>query len=48
MLEATQAYKAAIVGDSRMMLLKAVIEIIDPDITYGSVSSSGAEPFSNP
>lgn len=48
MLEATQAYKAAIVGDSRMMLLKAVIEIIDPDITYGSVSSSGAEPFSKP
>ena len=48
MLEATQAYKAAIVGDSRKMLLKAVIEIIDPDITYGSVSSSGAEPFSKP
>ena len=33
MLEITDGYKSAIVGDVRRMLIKAVIEIYDPDIT---------------
>ena len=48
MLNSSQAYKAAIVGDSRMMLLKAIVEIIDPDIVLGTATSSSAEAFSKP
>lgn len=48
MLNATQGYKAAIVGDSRRMLLKAIVEIIDPDTVLGTATSSGAEAFSKP
>lgn len=48
MINASKEYKAAITGDSRRMLLKAVIEIVDPDITYGSHQSSGQARFSRP
>lgn len=48
MLEASKEYRAAITGDSRRMLLKAVIEIVDPDIVYGSHQSSGQARFSRP
>ena len=41
MISSTTAYQAAIVGDTRRIYLQAVIDIIDPDITYGIVSSSG-------
>lgn len=41
MISSTTAYQAAIVGDTRRIYLQAVIDIIDPDITYGTVSSSG-------
>lgn len=41
MLDASTAYQAAITGDVRRIFLKAVIDIIDPDIVYGTVSSSG-------
>ena len=37
MINASDAYRAAIVGDSRRMILKAVIDIIDPDIVYGEI-----------
>jgi hypothetical protein len=40
-ISSTTAYQAAIVGDTRRIYLQAVIDIIDPDITYGTVSSSG-------
>lgn len=48
MLEITDGYKSAIVGDVRRMLIKAVIDISDPDMTFGTVTSSGAELFSKP
>lgn len=48
MIKTSEEYKAAITGDSRRMLLKAAIEIVDPDIVYGSHQSSGAARFSRP
>lgn len=48
MLEITDGYKSAIVGDVRRMLIKAVIDISDPDMTFGEVKSSGEASFSNP
>lgn len=46
MINSTAAYSAAITGDARRMMLKAVIDIIDPDITYGSGNSSGQTAYS--
>lgn len=46
MLEITDGYRAAVVGDVRRMLIKAQLEIVDPDITYGTVNSSGEAAFS--
>lgn len=46
MLSITDGYKTAVVGDVRRMLIKAQLEIVDPDITYGTVNSSGAASFS--
>lgn len=43
MISATQSYKKAIVGDTRRIFLRAVIDIIDPDIVYGTMDSSGPE-----
>ena len=40
MINSTPEYKAAIVGDSRRMYIKAKVHIVDPDIVYGSVSGS--------
>ena len=48
MLEQSAAYKAAITGDTRRILLLAVIDIIDPDITFGTATSSGSAPWSKP
>ncbi len=48
MLEITDGYRSAIVGDVRRMLIKAVIDISDPDMTFGDVSSSGEASFSKP
>lgn len=46
MLDTSQSYYAAITADARRILLLALIDIIDPDITYGTTTSSGAAPFS--
>lgn len=46
MIESTAEYKAAITADARRILLKAVIDISDPDIVYGAITSSGEAPFS--
>ena len=46
MLSITDGYKSAVVGDVRRMFIKAQLEIVDPDITYGTVNSSGAAAFS--
>lgn len=48
MIKMGEAYNAAISAVSRRVLLKAVIEIIDPDIVYGPAESSGSEAFSKP
>ena len=48
MIESTAAYKAAVTGSGRRVLLKAVINIIDPDIVYGAAQSSGESLYSKP
>lgn len=48
MISTSAAYRAAITGDTRKMLLRAVIDLIDPDIIYGTVASSGAAPVCDP
>ena len=46
MIKSTDAYKAAIVGDSRRIYLRAAIDIIDPDITYEENTAENAAAFS--
>lgn len=46
MIKATDAYKAAIVGDSRRIYLRAAIDIIDPDITYEENTAENAASIS--
>lgn len=48
MLECTDGYKSAIVGDTRRMYIKALLDIIGPDIVYGASNGSGAEAWSKP
>ena len=48
MLERSAPYHAAITGDVRRILLRAVIDIISPDIVYGTAGSSGEAAFSMP
>ena len=47
MIEATSAFRSAIVGKTRRIYLKAVVDISDPDMTIGAVTSSGLAPWSN-
>lgn len=47
MLKASTAFQAAVVGDARRMMLKAIIDISDPDLVFGSTASSGAAPISH-
>ena len=46
MIEATSAFRSAIVGKTRRIYLKAVVDISDPDMTIGAVTSSGLAPWS--
>lgn len=46
MIECSGGYREAIVGDSRRIYLRAVIDIIDPDIRYGAVGSQSEAAFS--
>lgn len=48
MIDASQAYKTAITGDARRIFLKSVIDIIDPDIAFGSATSSGFAAIAKP
>lgn len=41
MQSATSEYAAAIVSGYRRILPRAIIDIVDPDITYGAVTASG-------
>lgn len=46
MIESSAAYQQAIVGDARRIFLKAIIDIIDPDIVYGVGESGGESAYS--
>lgn len=46
MIKHNEAYEAAITGDTRRILLKAVIDLISPDLRYSTVQSSGLTAFS--
>lgn len=48
MIESSAEYKAAVTADARRTLLKAVIDIIDPDISFGTASGSEEAAFSKP
>ena len=47
MLEISDGYRSAIVGDVRRMLIKAVIDISDPDMVYGEAQGSPQARFSS-
>lgn len=47
MIKSGQAYHAAITGDARRVLLRAVIDIISPDIVFGTGETSGQILWSN-
>ena len=42
----SEAYPAAITGTKRRIIARAVLDLIDPDMTYGTVTSSGADAYS--
>lgn len=44
----SDGFNAAIIGVSRRILAKAVVDIVDPDITYGESVGSGAAPWAKP
>lgn len=46
MISASAEYRKAIVGDSRRMLLRAIIDIVDPDIVYGEAQSESKSKYS--
>ena len=48
MIKSSEAYRAAITGDTRRILLRAVIDLIDPDIVYGVGATSGQSIYSKP
>ena len=48
MIKSSEAYRAAITGDTRRILLRAVIDLIDPDIVYGVGAASGQSVYSKP
>lgn len=46
MIKSSAAYQAAITGDARRILLRAIIDLISPDIVYGAGATSGQIPWS--
>lgn len=46
MIKSSEAYRAAITGDTRRILLRALVDIIDPDIVYGAGATSGQSVYS--
>ena len=46
MLDLSERYYAAITADARRILLRAIIDIIDPDIVYGTVTSGSEAQYS--
>lgn len=48
MINTSDGYKKAIVASTRRIFAKSIIDIVDPDITYGTVTSSGEMQYSQP
>jgi hypothetical protein len=48
MIDTSAEYKVAIEGSTRRIVPKVVIDLIDPDIVYESVTSSGSASYSKP
>lgn len=48
MLNVSDGFREAVVGISRRMLARSVVEIIDPDVVYGDSNGSGAAVWSHP
>lgn len=48
MLETSAAYQEAIVGGVRYIVPRAVMEVIDPDISFGTATGSAQGPYSKP
>jgi len=46
MIDTSVAYKAAIVADARRMFAKAIIDLISPDIIFGTVAASDESIYS--
>lgn len=46
MIKSSAAYQAAITGNARRILLRAIIDLISPDIVYGAGETSGQIPWS--
>lgn len=48
MLDASEAYQKAIFADIRRIVPKCVINLLDPDVTFGAVTSTGEIAYSKP
>ncbi|MBR1659255.1 MAG: hypothetical protein IJ705_02940 [Oscillospiraceae bacterium] len=48
MISSSDAYRAAIVADARRTHLRAVVDITDPDIVYGTINTSPAAAWAKP
>lgn len=48
MIKSGEAYQAAITGDTRQMLIRAVVDIIDPDMVHTGASQGNAVYYSQP
>ena len=48
MLNVSDGFQTAIIGVSRRMMVRAVVEIVDPDIQYLTSTGSGAAPWAKP
>ena len=48
MIDSSSAYKLAVYGDTRRVILRAVIDISSPDIVFGVVNSDGEADISVP
>lgn len=46
MIKSSEEYKRSIVADYRKILIKAIIDIVDPDISYGTAVMMDESPYS--
>lgn len=48
MIDASKEYREAVVADARRTLIRATVDVSDPDTVYGPVEGSAQDPFSKP